>query len=65
MPWVQPLGGLLDLLGRGDLVVTRKVEWGNLLMGFEQESRYEILDPRTMQVPPCSFFCLLPPGPIC
>jgi len=42
----------MDLLGRADLVVTRHVEWGNLLMGFEQQSRYQILDMRTMQVRP-------------
>lgn len=53
----QPLKGVLQprspeeakvapLLARTDLVVTRNIEWANVLIGFEQENRYVIMDPR-------------------
>lgn len=53
----QPLEGVLQprtsedarvapLLARTDLIITRNIEWANLLVGFEQENRYVIMDPR-------------------
>eukprot|EP00250_Pteridium_aquilinum_P001686 c11889_g1_i1 orf=488-1807(-) len=53
----QPLEGVLQpttaeaervspLLARTDLIITRNIEWANLLAGFEQENRYVIMDPR-------------------
>ncbi|WOL04356.1 hypothetical protein Cni_G13077 [Canna indica] len=34
-----------DLLSRSNLVITRDIEWANIMFAFEQESRYVILDP--------------------
>lgn len=53
----QPLEGVLQpntdeeeriapLLARTDLIVTRNIEWANVLVGFEQENKYVIMDPR-------------------
>ncbi|MCO5580690.1 hypothetical protein L7F22_034560 [Adiantum nelumboides] len=53
----QPLEGVLQprtdkeemvapLLARSDLLVTRNIEWANVLLGFEQENKYVIMDPR-------------------
>lgn len=55
-PPTQPLVGALqpksleerklaDLLARPDLMMTRKVEWANVIAGFEQQNRYVIMDP--------------------
>ncbi|KAK9144176.1 hypothetical protein Sjap_004079 [Stephania japonica] len=32
------------LLARPNLLITRRIEWANLVVGFEQENRYAILD---------------------
>ncbi|KAK9095621.1 hypothetical protein Scep_027090 [Stephania cephalantha] len=32
------------LLARSNLLITRRIEWANLVVGFEQENRYAILD---------------------
>ncbi|WVZ04075.1 hypothetical protein V8G54_024881 [Vigna mungo] len=32
------------LLARSNLLITRDIEWANLVMGFEQENRYAIVD---------------------
>ncbi|KAH7415335.1 hypothetical protein KP509_14G038500 [Ceratopteris richardii] len=56
-PPSQPLEGVLrpksleearvaPLLARTDLIVTRNIEWANILAGFEQENKYVIMDPR-------------------
>ncbi|KAI5072400.1 hypothetical protein GOP47_0012506 [Adiantum capillus-veneris] len=53
----QPLEGVLQprteneervapLFARSDLIVTRNIEWANVLVGFEQENKYVIMDPR-------------------
>ncbi|XP_068650999.1 altered inheritance rate of mitochondria protein 25 [Aristolochia californica] len=39
------------LLGRTNLLVTRDIEWANLVLGFEQENRYAIVDPAFPQAP--------------
>lgn len=39
-------GKVAPLLARTDLLITRHVEWANILVGFEQENRYVIVDPR-------------------
>ncbi|CAI5457596.1 unnamed protein product, partial [Closterium sp. Yama58-4] len=38
---------LASLLARSDLVVTRRVEWGNVLLGYEQSNQYAIVDAHT------------------
>ncbi|GJP70827.1 hypothetical protein CLOP_g1722 [Closterium sp. NIES-67] len=38
---------LASLLARSDLVVTRRVEWGNVLLGYEQSNQYAIMDAHT------------------
>ncbi|KAM7269579.1 hypothetical protein ACFE04_025076 [Oxalis oulophora] len=54
-PPTQPLSGLLEptspeevqlapLLARSNLLITRDIEWANLVLGFEQENRYVIVD---------------------
>ncbi|CAI5506156.1 unnamed protein product [Closterium sp. Naga37s-1] len=53
-PLVGPLrpqssdeASLASLLARSDLVVTRRVEWGNMLLGYEQSNQYAIVDAHT------------------
>ncbi|CAA7403875.1 unnamed protein product [Spirodela intermedia] len=36
---------LESLLARANLVITRDIEWANIMFAFEQESRYIIVDP--------------------
>ncbi|XP_031740685.1 altered inheritance rate of mitochondria protein 25 isoform X2 [Cucumis sativus] len=59
-PWKQPppsqsVSGFLEphspeevrvapLLARSNLLITRDIEWANLVFGFEQENRYAIVD---------------------
>ncbi|KAB5525005.1 hypothetical protein DKX38_022754 [Salix brachista] len=54
-PPSQSLSGFLDpafpeetrvapLLARSNLLITRDIEWANLVLGFEQENRYAIVD---------------------
>ncbi|KAI4320101.1 hypothetical protein MLD38_033614 [Melastoma candidum] len=54
-PPSQPVSGSLQptsseeavvapLLARSSLLITRDIEWGNLVLGFEQENRYAIVD---------------------
>ncbi|GAA0150703.1 transporter [Lithospermum erythrorhizon] len=54
-PTSQPITGLLEpyspeealvapLLARSNLLITRDIEWANLVIGFEQENRYAIID---------------------
>ncbi|KAK2655456.1 hypothetical protein Ddye_008508 [Dipteronia dyeriana] len=31
-------------LARSNLLITRDIEWGNLVLGFEQENRYVVVD---------------------
>lgn len=61
-PLSQPLEGTLmptseeeemiaPILSRPDLLVTRNVEWANLALGFEQQNKYLIVDPREPEVP--------------
>ncbi|ERN15625.1 hypothetical protein AMTRI_Chr03g144920 [Amborella trichopoda] len=39
------------LLARANLLITRDIEWANLVLGFEQENRYAIVDPSYPQAP--------------
>ncbi|GAQ78693.1 hypothetical protein KFL_000170390 [Klebsormidium nitens] len=61
-PPTQPLVGALrpksaeeaafaSVLARSDLIMTRKVEWANLLIGFEQQNKYTIVDPYQPDTP--------------
>jgi hypothetical protein len=54
-PVSQSMSGLLKpktsdeakiatLLARSNLLVTRDIEWANLVLGFEQENRYIVVD---------------------
>ncbi|GAV91367.1 Scramblase domain-containing protein [Cephalotus follicularis] len=54
-PVSQSLSGFLEpasseeirvapLLARSNLLITRDIEWANLVLGFEQENRYAIVD---------------------
>ncbi|CAH9101329.1 unnamed protein product [Cuscuta europaea] len=54
-PPSQSVGGVLQpsspeesmvahLLARSNLLITRDIEWANLVLGFEQENRYAIVD---------------------
>ncbi|XLR18008.1 hypothetical protein S83_045920, partial [Arachis hypogaea] len=36
---------LAPLVARSNLLITRDIEWANLVFGFEQENRYAIVDP--------------------
>ncbi|KAH9321353.1 hypothetical protein KI387_015992, partial [Taxus chinensis] len=42
---------IAPLLARANLLITRDVEWANLVFSFEQESRYAIVDPSYSQTP--------------
>ncbi|KAG9454376.1 hypothetical protein H6P81_007280 [Aristolochia fimbriata] len=42
---------ILPLLGRSNLLITRDIEWANLVLGFEQENRYAVVDPTYPQAP--------------
>ncbi|GAB4858196.1 hypothetical protein Ancab_009593 [Ancistrocladus abbreviatus] len=35
---------IVPLLARSNLLVTRDIEWANLMFGFEQENRYAVVD---------------------
>ncbi|KAG2709310.1 hypothetical protein I3760_05G233200 [Carya illinoinensis] len=35
---------VIPLLARSNLLITRNIEWANLMLGFEQENRYAIVD---------------------
>ncbi|KAK4800639.1 hypothetical protein SAY86_021126, partial [Trapa natans] len=35
---------IAPLLARSNLLITRDIEWANLVLGFEQENRYAIMD---------------------
>ncbi|KAF5450867.1 hypothetical protein F2P56_031184 [Juglans regia] len=35
---------VIPLLARSNLLITRNIEWANLVLGFEQENRYAIVD---------------------
>lgn len=35
---------IAPLLARANLLITRDIEWANLMLGFEQENRYAIVD---------------------
>ncbi|XP_062001364.1 altered inheritance rate of mitochondria protein 25 [Rosa rugosa] len=35
---------VMPLLARSNMLVTRNIEWANLMLGFEQENRYAIVD---------------------
>ncbi|KAH0978643.1 hypothetical protein GBA52_005820 [Prunus armeniaca] len=35
---------VMPLLARSNLLITRDIEWANLVLGFEQENRYGIVD---------------------
>eukprot|EP00252_Welwitschia_mirabilis_P005487 TRINITY_DN1596_c0_g1_i2.p1 TRINITY_DN1596_c0_g1~~TRINITY_DN1596_c0_g1_i2.p1 ORF type:complete len:376 (+),score=62.96 TRINITY_DN1596_c0_g1_i2:246-1373(+) len=61
-PPSQPLTGALSpkspdevkiasVLARANLIITRKIEWANLMFSFEQENRYAIVDPTHPQTP--------------
>ncbi|KAF3952686.1 hypothetical protein CMV_021782 [Castanea mollissima] len=39
------------LLARSNLLITRDIEWANLMLGFEQENRYAIVDVCFPQAP--------------
>ncbi|XP_026406397.1 altered inheritance rate of mitochondria protein 25-like isoform X1 [Papaver somniferum] len=39
------------LLARSNLLITRDIEWANLVLGFEQENRYAIVDASYPQAP--------------
>ncbi|KAM3394188.1 altered inheritance rate of mitochondria protein 25 [Capsicum galapagoense] len=39
------------LLARSNLLITRDIEWANLMLGFEQENRYAIMDVCFPQAP--------------
>ncbi|KAF9588907.1 hypothetical protein IFM89_017138 [Coptis chinensis] len=39
------------LLARANLIVTRNIEWANLMVGFEQENRYAVVDAYYPQAP--------------
>ncbi|CAN6461299.1 unnamed protein product [Victoria cruziana] len=39
------------LLARANLLITRDIEWANLMLGFEQENRYAVVDPAYPQSP--------------
>ncbi|XP_057872411.2 uncharacterized protein LOC131078677 isoform X1 [Cryptomeria japonica] len=42
---------IAPLLARANLLITREVEWANLVFSFEQENRYAIVDPTYSQTP--------------
>ncbi|XP_010467053.1 PREDICTED: altered inheritance rate of mitochondria protein 25-like [Camelina sativa] len=61
-PVSQSMSGLLEpktseevkiatLLARSNLLVTRDIEWANLVLGFEQENRYIVVDVCYPQAP--------------
>ncbi|CAI0441226.1 unnamed protein product [Linum tenue] len=61
-PPSQPLSGYLKptspeeaqvapLLARSNLLITRDIEWANLMLGFEQENRYAVVDVCYPQAP--------------
>ncbi|CAA7024232.1 unnamed protein product [Microthlaspi erraticum] len=61
-PVSQSMSGLLkpttsdeakiaNLLARSNLLVTRDIEWANLVLGFEQENRYAVVDVCYPQAP--------------
>eukprot|EP00850_Spirogloea_muscicola_P002038 SM000007S20998 [mRNA] locus=s7:1303263:1307521:- [translate_table: standard] len=37
---------LAPVLARPDLIITRQIEWGTVLIGYEQRNVYNIVDPR-------------------
>ncbi|XP_010255685.1 PREDICTED: altered inheritance rate of mitochondria protein 25 isoform X2 [Nelumbo nucifera] len=39
------------LLARSNLLITRSIEWANLMLGFEQENQYAVVDPCYPQTP--------------
>ncbi|EPS72297.1 hypothetical protein M569_02459, partial [Genlisea aurea] len=54
-PTSQSISGILEptsfeegkvaaLLARSNLLITRDIEWANLVLGFEQENRYAVVD---------------------
>lgn len=47
LSWPRHPQRLSPLLDRDALVVTRNVEWGQLLLGFEQAQRYALCDARS------------------
>ncbi|XP_042434675.1 altered inheritance rate of mitochondria protein 25-like isoform X2 [Zingiber officinale] len=42
---------LAPLLSRDSLIIVRDIEWANVMFSFEQESRYQIIDPCYPQSP--------------
>lgn len=61
-PTSQSITGILEpmsleeskvapLLARSNLLITRDIEWANLVLGFEQENRYAIVDVCYPQAP--------------
>lgn len=42
---------LAPLLARANLLITRDIEWANIMFAFEQENRYAIVDPFYPQSP--------------
>ncbi|KAK8969730.1 hypothetical protein KSP40_PGU009140 [Platanthera guangdongensis] len=42
---------LSPLLARANLLITRDIEWANIMFAFEQENRYAIVDPYYAQSP--------------
>ncbi|KAL5724603.1 hypothetical protein ACHQM5_007843 [Ranunculus cassubicifolius] len=42
---------IATLLARSNLLITRQVEWANLMLGFEQENRYAVVDAYYPQSP--------------
>ncbi|KAK8619585.1 hypothetical protein V6N13_135867 [Hibiscus sabdariffa] len=43
-PTSQEEAQIAPLLARSNLLITRDIEWANLVLGFEQENRYAIVD---------------------
>ncbi|GMJ08312.1 hypothetical protein like AT2G04940 [Hibiscus trionum] len=43
-PTSQEEAQIAALLARSNLLITRDIEWANLVLGFEQENRYAIVD---------------------
>jgi len=35
-------GGLEGVLGHNVIIVTRSIEWGNIILGFEQANKYTL-----------------------
>ncbi|CAN8258143.1 unnamed protein product [Cochlearia groenlandica] len=42
---------IATLLARSNLLITRDIEWANLVLGFEQENRYNVVDACYPQAP--------------